>query len=143
MLKAKRSYATMMDTSPSCTPFSVSHNAISPPRKKMRTKSVFSPSRTTIPRSESKFANPPEFKGVLLRKYIEKTIQKNSTKKNKEFMFTLDELNEVITNAIQEREEELREEYDRALASRQQEQFQTFAKFNDDFITKKSEERYV
>lgn len=60
-------------------------------------------------------------------------------------MFSIEDLQDVITKAIQEREEQLRIEYDTILAQRQQEQFQTFAKFNDDYIVKKkaTPESYV
>merc|ERR1712137_327148 len=140
MLQAKRSFSSMMDTSPTrCSPFSLpsSPPTALPPKKRSRTHTV--DPVATVPLNESKFASPPPFKGVLLEQYIQKTIHKNRSKKKKDLVFSLADLNEVVSKALQEREEALRCEYDEVLAKRQQEHFQTFAKFNDDYITKKKD----
>ncbi|EOD15364.1 hypothetical protein EMIHUDRAFT_356471, partial [Emiliania huxleyi CCMP1516] len=53
-----------------------------------------------------------------------------------EVLFTLDQVRDIVRKAVIERERTLREEYDRTLQTKLQEQFQAFAKFNEDYVSR-------
>ena len=172
MLKTKRSYECLeenFDASPSCSPFSMPQpsDSTSPKRKRFRAHAI-EPKRV-IPASQSRFANPPPYKGKiricalpsrrsgpnvilymvgeLLKQYVARTVEKNAScppKKAKDLLFSYEDLEDVLRRALAEQEEQMRQEYDSLLETHQQEQFQAFAKFNDDFITKKTcDQRYA
>merc|ERR1711957_133693 len=47
-------------------------------------------------------------------------------------MFSLEQVRDIVTRTVEARERVLREEYDRVL----QEQWQSFAKFNEDYVSR-------
>eukprot|EP00164_Ancoracysta_twista_P002166 GFYU01002858.1.p1 GENE.GFYU01002858.1~~GFYU01002858.1.p1 ORF type:complete len:175 (-),score=15.09 GFYU01002858.1:393-917(-) len=51
-------------------------------------------------------------------------------------LFTVEEVQQIVQRAISEREAQLREEYDSILQERLAEQFQNFAKFNQDCVSR-------
>jgi hypothetical protein len=53
-----------------------------------------------------------------------------------EKLFTYDEVREIVNRVVAEREAALRAEYDVILQERLQEQFKSFAKFNEDYISR-------
>lgn len=73
--------------------------------------------------------------------------EKSATKEPiKEKLFSLEDLKEILHNALSAQETRLREEYDRVLIERLQEQFASFSKFNEDCIYRQmhsSESSYI
>jgi len=53
-----------------------------------------------------------------------------------EVLFTLDQVKDIVRRAVDEKERNLREAYDRILQEKLQEQFKSFAKFNEDYISR-------
>mmetsp|Transcript_7948 Transcript_7948/g.10924 ORF Transcript_7948/g.10924 Transcript_7948/m.10924 type:complete len:186 (+) Transcript_7948:86-643(+) len=53
-----------------------------------------------------------------------------------EKLFTFEQVKEIVQRFVAEREAALREEYDKILQERLQEQFKNFAKFNEDYISR-------
>jgi predicted metal-dependent hydrolase len=53
-----------------------------------------------------------------------------------EVLFTMDQVKDIVRRAVDEKERALREQYDRILAQKLQEQYQAFAKFNEDYISR-------
>mmetsp|Transcript_64909 Transcript_64909/g.107887 ORF Transcript_64909/g.107887 Transcript_64909/m.107887 type:complete len:154 (-) Transcript_64909:322-783(-) len=53
-----------------------------------------------------------------------------------EVLFTLDQVKDIVRRAVEEKERSLRETYDRILQEKLQEQFRSFAKFNEDYISR-------
>jgi len=51
-------------------------------------------------------------------------------------MFTMEQVRGAVEEAVQRREAELREEYDRKLNQLLQEQFENFTRFNQDYISR-------
>ena len=51
-------------------------------------------------------------------------------------LFSLDQVKDIVRRAVDEKERALREQYDRILAQKLQEQYQAFAKFNGDYISR-------
>lgn len=54
--------------------------------------------------------------------------------------FTLNQVRRIVESALADREKQLREEYDAMLLERLDEQWRTFAKFNEDHVHKKMTE---
>lgn len=52
---------------------------------------------------------------------------------------TLDQVKGIVEKAVQEREQELRIEFSNILATKLQEQYNQFAKFNQDFLHRRME----
>ena len=48
-------------------------------------------------------------------------------------MFSLDQVRDIVTRTVEARERVLRQEYDRVLQQKLQEQWASFAKFNEDY----------
>merc|ERR1712063_51752 len=98
MLKTKRSYECLeenFDASPSCSPFSMPQpsDSTSPKRKRFRAHAI-EPKRV-IPASQPRFANPPPYKGELLKQYVARTVEKNAScppKKAKDLPFSYEDL---------------------------------------------------
>jgi hypothetical protein len=111
-----------------------------PPSKRIRTNTYEgSPVRLT---EEPKFANPSPFKAELTTQYVEQRYKRNQQRKKKgiqteEFIFTLEDLKDIVNKAVAEREKEIQEEYDTILSSRLYEQYNAFARFNEDCISYK------
>ena len=55
-----------------------------------------------------------------------------------EVLFSLDQVKDIVRRAVDEKERGLREQYDRILAQKLQEQYQAFAKFNEDYISRQA-----
>lgn len=53
-----------------------------------------------------------------------------------EMLFTLEQTRDIVRRALEEKERRLREQYDRILQQKLQEQYQAFAKFNEDYISR-------
>jgi len=53
-----------------------------------------------------------------------------------EVLFTLDQVKDIVRRAVDEKERQIREQYDRILQQKLQEQYQAFAKFNEDYISR-------
>jgi len=53
-----------------------------------------------------------------------------------EVLFTLEQVKDIVRRAVDEKERSLREVYDRILQEKLQEQFKSFAKFNEDYISR-------
>jgi len=48
----------------------------------------------------------------------------------------MDQVRDIVRRAVDEKERSLREQYDRVLQQKLQEQYQAFAKFNEDYISR-------
>ena len=48
----------------------------------------------------------------------------------------MDQVRDIVRRAVEEKERTLREQYDRILQAKLQEQYQAFAKFNEDYISR-------
>eukprot|EP01137_Pigoraptor_chileana_P013338 Opistho-2@66734 len=57
-----------------------------------------------------------------------------------EVYFTLDQVRAIVAKAVEEREMQLRSEYDGILQRKLGEQFQNFTKFNEDYINRQMRE---
>jgi len=53
-----------------------------------------------------------------------------------EVLFSLDQVKDIVRRAVDEKERQIREQYDRILQQKLQEQYQAFAKFNEDYISR-------
>ena len=53
-----------------------------------------------------------------------------------EHLFSMDQVRDIVRRAVDEKERTLREQYDRILSQKLQEQYQAFAKFNEDYISR-------
>ena len=53
-----------------------------------------------------------------------------------EVLFTMDQVRDIVRRAVDEKERALREQYDHILQQKLNEQFQSFAKFNEDYISR-------
>jgi len=53
-----------------------------------------------------------------------------------ELLFTMEQVKDIVRLAVDEKERGLREQYDRVLATKLQEQYMAFAKFNEDYISR-------
>jgi len=53
-----------------------------------------------------------------------------------EVLFSMDQVRDIVRRAVDEKERSLREQYDRVLQQKLQEQYQAFAKFNEDYISR-------
>ena len=53
-----------------------------------------------------------------------------------EVLFALDQVKDIVRRAVDEKERCLREQYDRILQEKLQEQFRAFSKFNEDYISR-------
>ena len=53
-----------------------------------------------------------------------------------ELLFNLDQVRDIVRRAVDEKERTLRDQYDRILQQKLQEQFRSFAKFNEDYISR-------
>ena len=51
-------------------------------------------------------------------------------------MFSLDQVRDIVTRTVEARERVLRQEYDRVLQQKLQEQWASFAKFNEDYVSR-------
>jgi len=77
----------------------------------------------------------------------ETDIQIKSKKKNeKTLLYTAEEVKQIVLDALEERDSQLREEYNQILHDRLREQFDNFTRFNQDYISrhlKKSDFSYL
>ena len=53
-----------------------------------------------------------------------------------EHLFSMEQVRDLVRRAVDEKERTLREQYDRILQQKLQEQYQAFAKFNEDYISR-------
>jgi len=58
----------------------------------------------------------------------------------KEITFTLDQVKAIVAKALQEKEEQLRQEYSTILKEKLAEQFENFSKFNQDYVSRQMRE---
>lgn len=64
------------------------------------------------------------------------TLRQRIDPQTGEVLFTMDQVKDIVRRAVDEKERMLREQYDRILAQKLQEQYQAFAKFNEDYISR-------
>jgi hypothetical protein len=64
------------------------------------------------------------------------TLRQRVDPQTGEVLFTMDQVKDIVRRAVDEKERALREQYDRILAQKLQEQYQAFAKFNEDYISR-------
>ena len=55
-----------------------------------------------------------------------------------EVLFSLEQVKDIVRRAVCEKERALREQYDAILQRKLQEQYQAFAKFNEDYISRQA-----
>jgi len=67
---------------------------------------------------------------------ISSTLRQRLDLQTGECFFTLDQVKDIVRRAVDEKERALREQYDRILQQKLQEQYQAFAKFNEDYISR-------
>lgn len=72
----------------------------------------------------------PEFK-------MPRLLPGNGEERDEDGRFTLGQVRKIVENAVKTREAELREEYDAILLERLDEQWRTFAKYNEDNVASK------
>eukprot|EP01121_Diplochlamys_sp_Union-15-3_P021540 TRINITY_DN8765_c0_g1_i1.p1 TRINITY_DN8765_c0_g1~~TRINITY_DN8765_c0_g1_i1.p1 ORF type:complete len:154 (-),score=28.58 TRINITY_DN8765_c0_g1_i1:76-537(-) len=139
-LSTKRSYQEFLGNKDpsSCSPRKISFLDSTPerPTKRMRTEEpeirTAEKVGSIFPLHHSNHNNISEEKCVeLAPKQKRKKIKKSSEK-----LFSLDEVKIMVQKAVEERELQIREEYDNLLRERLQEQFNYFTKFNEDNINK-------
>jgi len=53
-----------------------------------------------------------------------------------EVLFTLEQVKDIVRRAVEEKERNLRELFERILQEKLQEQYKAFAKFNEDYISR-------
>ena len=115
-------------------PHSSLHQIEAPqPTKRIRN-NHYSEAAKPLQRSESIFGTPKPYEGRLFRQYTEKKLQVNHRKKKADFLFTVDDLNDIVQKAISLREEQIRNEYDSTLSNSLQDQFQQFQKCYADYF---------
>eukprot|EP00300_Choanocystis_sp_HF-7_P009344 c16383_g1_i2.p1 GENE.c16383_g1_i2~~c16383_g1_i2.p1 ORF type:complete len:163 (+),score=28.27 c16383_g1_i2:1-489(+) len=141
MLSAKRSFDAMeLSSSSSSPPGQTSESALpcSPHRISfLDAPPAFKRPRilTPIPRGSgshsSPFRNRPS---DVDPQAIDELIPK---KKSDDRAYTRAEVNEITLRAVQEMESQLRELYDKALQERLAEQFESFSRFNDDYLSRR------
>ena len=51
-------------------------------------------------------------------------------------LFTLDQVQNIVRHAVDQKEAQLREQYDQVLQAKLQEQYASFAKFNEDYLSR-------
>jgi len=95
--------------------------------------------RQSSPRRESMFGTLEEQPIDNLDQLMQR--RKPKTQKQGEKLYTHDEVKEIINRVLAEREAALRTEYDRILQERLQEQYQSFSKFNEDYISRQMRNR--
>eukprot|EP00298_Acanthocystis_sp_HF-20_P021832 c2848_g1_i1.p1 GENE.c2848_g1_i1~~c2848_g1_i1.p1 ORF type:complete len:160 (-),score=31.64 c2848_g1_i1:23-502(-) len=149
MLATKRSYDTMMEPSPS----SPSHSVCSPHRisflDSSSAKRLRSPQPATNNVVKSRQYSPflsrqsdiseediDTFVNKFKRAKLNKTMSDESSNTN-ETQFTQQEVNKIVSLAVQETEDRLRQLYDSLLTDQLSEQYENFTKFNQDFVTRK------
>ena len=59
-----------------------------------------------------------------------------------DYIFTMEDILEIVSKAVNERESELREEYDNILSNRLYQQTVAFSSFNNEFISQKLKKRF-
>merc|ERR1712063_244547 len=128
MLKCKRTFDVLDSTEPD------------PPIKRPRFVPPKSPK--TVPQNPaSRFQPSSPYKATLLTQYIEHKLRINAEKytnnDTKDFIFTLSNLQDIVQKAVEERETELREEYDTILANRLADQYHAFVRFNEELISRR------
>jgi len=114
--------------SPQCSPLVASYGL---PLKRIRTESSpHSPHRPSFfPKSD--IGKVEQNLPVLMK---QSKISDDFTEK----LYTHEEVKEIVAKALQQKENELRQEYDEILLFRLQEQFQSFTRFNEDCISRQA-----
>lgn len=64
------------------------------------------------------------------------TLRQRVDPQTGEVLFTIEQVRDIVRRAVDEKERSLREQYDRILQQKLQEQYQAFAKFNEDYISR-------
>jgi len=67
---------------------------------------------------------------------ISATLRQRVDPHTGEVLFTMDQVRDIVRRAVDEKERSLREQYDRILQQKLQEQYQAFAKFNEDYVSR-------
>eukprot|EP00128_Syssomonas_multiformis_P011428 Colp12_sorted_trinity150504_noHs@19869 len=155
ILSNKRTFESMENVSPHCSPFRM--------HKKAKFEPASPPSPSSSPTRCMPFrARPVEnthFHSTLEKEPIDKFLvvpKKRKTKVNEneqthhytgaptqnpsELLFTYDQVRAIVQRAVAEREQTIREEYDMILQQKLSEQFNSFTKFNEDYIHRRMEE---
>jgi len=68
--------------------------------------------------------------------HFSSALRQRSDPHTGEPLFSLDQVKDIVRHAVDEKERTLREQYDRILHDKLQEQFRSFAKFNEDYISR-------
>lgn len=55
---------------------------------------------------------------------------------NEERIFTIEEVKQIVKKAVEERDQFMRHQYDTTLQQRLQEQYESFSKFNQDYVSR-------
>jgi len=87
--------------------------------------------RTPEPKPSPHFVTTPADVGQLVKEAGKKKKRKESTE-----LFSREQVVNIVQDAVQRREAELRSEYDRKLQCLLQEQFDNFTRFNQDYISR-------
>eukprot|EP00276_Gloeochaete_wittrockiana_P020672 CAMPEP_0184336262 /NCGR_PEP_ID=MMETSP1089-20130417/4623_1 /TAXON_ID=38269 ORGANISM="Gloeochaete wittrockiana, Strain SAG46.84" /NCGR_SAMPLE_ID=MMETSP1089 /ASSEMBLY_ACC=CAM_ASM_000445 /LENGTH=160 /DNA_ID=CAMNT_0026661237 /DNA_START=291 /DNA_END=773 /DNA_ORIENTATION=- len=159
MLKVKRSYSQMCDSEDELfqRPGPPSPSSSSSSSAALRQSDSFAITAPAAKRFRSsmqdsaeellfKTAAPKQTSTQIIEKYIETTARRNSQRPKPNQLFTIDDVKEIVAKALREREDELTSDYDRILNERLQEQFNSFSRFNQDYISnhlRKSEYDYM
>lgn len=77
----------------------------------------------------------------VLFKLAEIQLQSPATKQNKENLFTVKDVNDIVCKALAEREEQLREAHNNKLSQHICEQMGALSKYNDQFVSQRLRNR--
>lgn len=64
------------------------------------------------------------------------TLRQRIDPQTGEVLFSMEQVRDIVRRAVDEKERTLREQYERILQQKLQEQYQAFAKFNEDYISR-------
>ena len=93
--------------------------------------------RADSPFSQNQQQQPQTADQEALNQLIQqRKIQSKPKNELTEKMFSYNEVREIVARAVAEREAQLRVEYDRILQEKLQEQYISFSKFNEDYVSR-------
>jgi len=151
MIVTKRSFDTMMESSPSlpthpvCSPHRITF-LDSSATKKLRSPRSNSNWSQKSSRSTNTFLNRTSdiaqedvqnFLQRFKKPRLQGAMSDEEVETNSEPLYTQQEVNKIVSLAVRETEEKLREVYDTILNEQLAEQFENFSKFNQDFVSRK------
>ena len=88
--------------------------------------------------SSSAFMSTDDAAGSVLQPDAElcATLRQRVDPQTGEVLFSMEQVRDIVRRAVDEKERSLREQYERILQQKLQEQYQAFAKFNEDYISR-------